>query len=368
MAMTSSRSGTTALSIGACLAVAGAMVYFITRDGGQTAPEPVAATTAAAPEPAPPETRTAATAQGGAPAVEAAAEPAPGSPGAPSVDVIRVEAGGAAIVAGTARPGANVSVLAGDRQLAEVKADEAGRFVAMFEAGTSTEARALTVEAEQPDGSVARSDAVVLLLPTETPAPETPAPEAVTPATPAPAAEPPAPEVAATVLLTPDSAEVTPVAPPGSDEGQVSFASISYGESGAVTLQGFGEAGAALRVYVDGALAREGAVGADGRWSLDVPEAPPGTYTLRVDQIDAAGKVISRTETPFRRDGDAAVPAAPGEVSVVVQPGNSLWTLARIHYGTGVRYTQILNANTRLIADPDLIYPGQVFRVPGPGE
>ena len=48
----------------------------------------------------------------------------------------------------------------------------------------------------------------------------------------------------------------------------------------------------------------------------------------------------------------------------MVQPGNSLWKLARESYGEGVRYTIIYEANKEQISNPDLIYPGQVFAVP----
>jgi nucleoid-associated protein YgaU len=362
MAPTLFTPGRAALSIGACCVVAGA-AYLVTRDGGKAPPEPARPAAAVVSDDPGAGAETAPT---GAAAVPPAAEtPGPVAaetpdPAAPSVDVMRVEAGGAAVVAGTARPGANVSVLAGDRRLAEVKADEAGRFVAIFDAGTATGPRALTLEATEPGGGVARSDQVLLLLPSEAPAPKA---EAA-----APRAEPSA-AVAATAILTPDAARITPVAsPPAGADGQVSFASISYGETGAVRLEGFGAAGAPLRIYVDGAFAGVGKVAADGRWSFEIPDAPPGTYTLRVDQVDVSGKVVSRTETPFRRETAAPLPAAPGEVTVVVQPGNSLWTLARIHYGTGVRYSQILDANAKLIADPDLIYPGQIFRVPDQAE
>ena len=76
--------------------------------------------------------------------------------------------------------------------------------------------------------------------------------------------------------------------------------------------------------------------------------------------------MASRIETPFKRDVPRARPEGePGDaVSVIVQPGNNLWTLARIHYGSGVQYTQIFNANSDLIRDPDLIYPGQILGLP----
>ena len=64
--------------------------------------------------------------------------------------------------------------------------------------------------------------------------------------------------------------------------------------------------------------------------------------------------------------------AAPAEVAVaegrvVVQPGNSLWRIARRVYGEGPRYTVIYQANQEQIRDPDLIYPGQIFTVPAAG-
>ena len=47
-----------------------------------------------------------------------------------------------------------------------------------------------------------------------------------------------------------------------------------------------------------------------------------------------------------------------------MQPGNSLWRIARRSYGAGLRYTVIYEANRAQIGDPDLIYPGQVFVIP----
>ena len=80
--------------------------------------------------------------------------------------------------------------------------------------------------------------------------------------------------------------------------------------------------------------------------------------------------MASRVETPFQRDYPRAPlprpgrPGDPGTLSVTVQPGHNLWTLAREHYGSGVLYTQIFTANSDLIRDPDLIYPGQIFAMP----
>ena len=51
--------------------------------------------------------------------------------------------------------------------------------------------------------------------------------------------------------------------------------------------------------------------------------------------------------------------------SVIIRRGDTLWQISRRVYGRGVRYSTIYLANQEQIADPDRIWPGQVFRVPG---
>lgn len=50
--------------------------------------------------------------------------------------------------------------------------------------------------------------------------------------------------------------------------------------------------------------------------------------------------------------------------AVTVQPGNTLWAIARENYGEGILYVRLYEANRDRIRDPDLIYPGQVFDIP----
>ncbi|HLJ63773.1 MAG TPA: LysM peptidoglycan-binding domain-containing protein, partial [Stellaceae bacterium] len=49
-----------------------------------------------------------------------------------------------------------------------------------------------------------------------------------------------------------------------------------------------------------------------------------------------------------------------------VQPGNSLWRIARRSLGNGTRYVDIYGSNRDQISDPNVIYPGQVLAVPKP--
>lgn len=51
----------------------------------------------------------------------------------------------------------------------------------------------------------------------------------------------------------------------------------------------------------------------------------------------------------------------------IVRRGDTLWAIARRHYGSGARYPLIYRANRRTIADPDLIYPCQRIHLPRRG-
>ncbi len=63
-------------------------------------------------------------------------------------------------------------------------------------------------------------------------------------------------------------------------------------------------------------------------------------------------------------DRTEAVSAAGDSRQLHVVHGDNLWNIARAHYGEGLRYTLIFNANKDQIRDPNLIYPGQVFSLP----
>ncbi len=58
--------------------------------------------------------------------------------------------------------------------------------------------------------------------------------------------------------------------------------------------------------------------------------------------------------------------AEPAEESdmYVVQSGDSLSKIAKEVYGDAMRYPEIFEANKPMLTDPDLIFPGQVLRIP----
>ncbi len=144
---------------------------------------------------------------------------------------------------------------------------------------------------------------------------------------------------------------------------RLSVDTVDYDDAGRLSLSGHAQPGALVQLYLNNRFVGRTRAGSDGIWRLSPDRTVvPGLYTLRLDHVDANGKVLARLAFPFSR-AEPLTGIRPGTV-VVVQPGNSLWRLARRAYGAGMQYTMIFEANRDQIRDPDLIYPGQVFTLP----
>ncbi len=176
--------GLSGVSIGAVL---GAGVAVVLAVGGyigwtmmrapETAPETAPELQASTPTPAPARP---------APTPTAAAPEAP-APVAPSLDLVRVEADGSAVIAGIAAPGAKVHVLLDGAEAMVVEADARGNFVALMQIGLSDAPRVLSLLAEGGDGARLASRNSAIIEPVVQIAEATPASSPSPEAAPAPA-------------------------------------------------------------------------------------------------------------------------------------------------------------------------------------
>jgi nucleoid-associated protein YgaU len=271
----------------------------------------------------------------------------------PSFDVVRVSPSGDTVIAGRAAPNASVAILDGGKEIGRVTADGRGDWVFVTVEPLAEGPHDLTLSARGADGieTTGERSVAIVVPPRGSVAGSGGGPlAALLPTEPGRAAP--------NLLQTPGGG----AASLGAGGPRVTIDAIDYGEKGEVAIAGRGTPGAALRLYLDNRPTGEARVDADGKWVVRIPELAPGFYMLRADELGADGKVAARAETRFQRDSMVAF--APGQNIVVVQPGNSLWRIARRVYGDGVRFTTIYDANREQIGDPDLIFPGQVFAVP----
>ena len=190
-------------------------------------------------------------------------------------------------------------------------------------------------------------------------------------------AEAPAPQPAPTVIVA--SSEGVRVVQSGGDDtapdvlANVALDSITYDPTGDVLIAGRGASNGFVNVYLDNQPITTSRIEESGNWRTDLPQVDTGVYTLRVDEVNAEGEVLSRVETPFLREEPSVIAAQMAEqideldfkVAVAtVQPGATLWAIAEQRFGAGILYVKVFEANRDTIRDPDLIYPGQVFRIP----
>lgn len=320
-----------------------------------------------------------------------AAETVQPSP-SPSYDIVRVNPKGDAVMAGRAAPGAAVEIREDDKVIGKVTADQRGEWVFVPDKPLAPGNRQLSLSATTADGERKDSETVVVMsipgpsgssvgggasgvvvLPQgqasvstgagATAGDTTDAPGKMTETTGAAQSTAQNPVVVELSRNAGRQAKILQGPKEGIRSGDLSLDSIDYNDKGELNIQGQAPEGARVQLYLDNKFVGASEGRSDGQWAVTPAQPiPPGTYKLRVDQVADGGSVRSRLEIPFARA--EPISNLPEGSFIIVQPGNSLWRIARRTYGSGFNFVDIFRANDDQIGDPDLIYPGQIFTLP----
>jgi nucleoid-associated protein YgaU len=287
----------------------------------------------------------------------------------PSFDVVRVNPNGDAVIAGRASPGAKITLLDDGKPIGSAEADDRGEWVLLPDSAIDPGEHKFSLKATDDQNTSLESEKEVIVV---VPKPaEDIAGQPVTRPSGALAIEVPKQGTAPTQLLNtpgqtaqpgqPVTASATNAAP--AQTPPLSLDTIDYTQDGRAMLSGHALPNGELLLYLDNNSLGAAKADGTGRWTF-VPEtkAPKGEHELRVDMVDGGGKVIARVKVPFSQPDFSTLSLK--DDSVIVQPGNSLWRLARRTYGNGLMFTVIYEANKDRIGDPNLIYPGQIFQLP----
>lgn len=262
----------------------------------------------------------------------------------PSFDVVRVNPEGNAVMAGRAHPGSRVEILDDKDVFGTVNADLRGEWVYVPENLLEPGERRLGLRMHVKDHEPVLSDHVVILVVPERGGSS---------------------DGALALKVRRDGTGPSEVLQKPGPEDVFGVDAVDYG-GGNLTISGHASPGHAVQLYIDNHFIGRSIANEAGRWFVSPnTDITPGTYTLRADMLDDKAQVVARRELPFQRAEPADTQNLEPGSFVVVQPGNSLWRLAERTYGKGLRYHMIFEANQDLIRDANLIYPGQVFRLPG---
>lgn len=94
----------------------------------------------------------------------------------------------------------------------------------------------------------------------------------------------------------------------------------------------------------------------------------PSGYTQSLDLTrewkgESMKNGTTKTPTPKPTTTKPVTPTVKTK-TYTIKKGDTLWAIAKKYYGNGSQYTKIYNANKDKIKNPNLIYPGQVIKIP----
>ena len=94
-----------------------------------------------------------------------------------------------------------------------------------------------------------------------------------------------------------------------------------------------------------------------------IPATTDGTVEVFEFSASGLGDELNKVTVPVIF-GRALIDPYHGFAQYTVAPGDTLSGIALDWYGDATQWPRIFAANMDQIADPNLIYPGQVFRIP----
>lgn len=274
----------------------------------------------------------------------------------PEFDLVRISRGGTGVIAGRMAAGADVELYANGVKIAQVVSNEDGEWVIILdqplEAG-SIELNLKAVDRETKQQSEAKQVVVVSVPTRDTERFVEREQNGVVAVLTSKEGTGPS-----TVLQKPGVAAYAEVG------DSLSVDTVDYGAGNGSIVTGRSLPRVEVRLYLDQQFVNSVRADDTGRWTIPLADSPltDGEHMIRVDQTVGDGQVQLRVEQPFVTGEPIDQSLAEG--GVFVRPGNTLWQIARQLYGSGVRYTLIFGENSEQITDPDLIFPGQVFKLP----
>ncbi len=258
----------------------------------------------------------------------------------PTFDIVRITSKGDAVIAGRSKPNKLVNIFDGNEKLGQVLSDTNGEWVWSSKESLKYGIKRLHLNFRKDNGELVGSDQTII------------------------------------VFLERDSAQ-SPIILKSSLsgksnsyimnleelEGDFSVDYVEYTPEGKITFSGRSEENKNLSFFIDNNLIGNTLSNDQGFWTFITKEKIPlGKLNLRVD-LKLNNQLYS-FNTPIFNESPSDLDQLLYNKNFVVQPGNSLWRIARRTMGGGIFYSEIYKKNQMKITDPDLIFPGQVFTIP----
>ncbi|SFP92896.1 Nucleoid-associated protein YgaU, contains BON and LysM domains [Mesorhizobium sp. NFR06] len=357
---------------------------------------------------------------------DGATAPAAAGPTLPTFDVVRVEGNGSIVVAGSAAPNAKVEILNGATVLGSTDSGPDGAFAIVLDDPLKPGDYTITLRQTVGGAAVASAQTAVVSVPQSPTGQvlamvEEPGKAAQLITVPEAGTKPAAPAASKQAAAPGTTATGDQASAPATGEPKIVVEAVEI-DGSKIFVAGTADPGRKVRAYADAILLGDAQTSRDGHFLIEAKrDIPVGNYTIHVDGLDNDGvKVVARAAVPFEREpGESIAAVAPGETktgetkpatadaeapaasatagtkpaeapakvaeatpstgvsetvapklehadgTVIIRRNDTLWRISRRVYGHGTRFSTIYLANQDQIRDPDRIWPGQVFKVPG---
>jgi len=284
------------------------------------------------------------------------------------IDVVRIGPDGSAVFAGKGSPDAGVMIFEQDKVLAQTSVSADGEWVAVAEQLLSPGQHLIIAEMTTKTGEVFRADQAVIV-------------ELASSGqdTPLVALVPMSEQAEVELIQTPQSLiSATQTAKQAVNTGDLSpelkavlvesadlsVLTLSWAGQDKLIIKGKSSGGAAVRGMLNNRVFNATHDADSGDWTaiirLDGLTEKAGLLVSHLLNID--NEIIISHQLDFNLNQLDV--GRDGSEMIIIEKGDMLWRIAYRTYGDGIRYLDIVRRNQDRIADPDLIYPAQIFALP----
>ena len=250
-------------------------------------------------------------------------------------DIVRLDPSGDLIIAGKTEPNIVVDIYDGNQKLTSVLSDTHGDWVWVSEKKIDNGLKRFNLKHSDSEGKIINSDENIIIFFEKTEKQK--------------------------VVKIRDKGEVG-IEILNNNQGVRGLAldSSEHFDNEKLRLKGRSIPNAEIQIFISKKLIGKSIADAQGNWEFSINEIVFENYDLEIKSTFENNILSLKTEI-LNGKIDSKIFF---EKEIIVENGNSLWRIARKTLGGGILYAEIYKNNKKIINDPDLIFPGQVFKIP----
>ena len=250
-------------------------------------------------------------------------------------DIVRLDPSGDLIIAGKTEPNIVVDIYDGNQKLTSVLSDTHGDWVWVSEKKIDNGLKRFNLKHSDSEGKIINSDENIIIFFEKNEKQK--------------------------VVKIRDKGEVG-IEILNNNQGVRGLAldSSEHFDNEKLRLKGRSIPNAEIQIFISKKLIGKSILDAQGNWEFSINEIVFENYDLEIKSTFENNILSLKTEILNGKIDSKLF----FEKEIIVENGNSLWRIARKTLGGGILYAEIYKNNKKIINDPDLIFPGQVFKIP----